>query len=94
MPPPALPAPSIMTALLAIITFFFIHVLLYVAISAVLAAAAWWMGRQAAKAKNTDRMREIEGFIDKTKERAFIISLALTFFFIAPFVVIYLFVLG
>lgn len=83
-----------MTALLAIITFFFIHVLLYVAISAVLAVAAWWMVRQAANAKNTDRMREIEGFIDKTKERAFIISLALTFFFIAPFVVIYLFVLG
>lgn len=83
-----------MTALFAIVIFFFIHVLLYVAISAALSAAAWWMGRQAAKAKNPDRMREIEAFIDKTKERAFIISLALAFFFIAPFVVIYLFVIG
>ncbi len=82
-----------MTALIAIITFFFLFVLVYVAVSVALSLAGWWMARPAAKAKETARLQEIGQMIDRAKDKAFVVSIILTFFFITPFVVIYVFVL-
>jgi hypothetical protein len=81
-----------MTALIAIITFFFIFVLVYVAVSFALVLAGWWMARPAARAKETVRLQEIRQKIDRAKEKAFVVSMVLTFFFVTPFVVIYVFI--
>ncbi|MGD8847547.1 MAG: hypothetical protein PVJ84_22635 [Desulfobacteraceae bacterium] len=82
-----------MTAPIAIVTFFFIFVLVYVAVSVTLAVVGWWMARSAARAKETLRLQEIRLKIDRAKEKAFVISIVVTFFFITPFVVIYFFVM-
>lgn len=81
-----------MTAIFTIITFFFIFVLVFLAISAALSVGAWWMGRHAAREENPESTKEIERKIDRIKDKAFMISIILTFFFVTPFVVIYLFV--
>lgn len=82
-----------MTALIAIITFFFIFVLVYLTIAVALAVAQWWMARSAAGAKETLRVQEIGLKIDRAKEKAFVVSIVVTFFFVTPFVVIYFFVM-
>lgn len=81
-----------MTALFTVITFFFIFIVVYLAISVVLTLSSWWMVRQAAKRKKKEAVAVIEGKIDRLKDKAFVISLVLTFFFVTPFVVIYIFV--
>ena len=80
-----------MTALFTVITFFFIFVLVYLAISVALTCASWWMKRRAAKGKTKESIVAIEGKIDRHKDKAFMISMVLTFFFVTPFVVIYIF---
>lgn len=82
-----------MTTLYTIITFFFIFVLAYFSISVSLGLAGWWMTRRSAKQNNPQKIEEIERKIDSLKEKAFLIAIILTFFFVTPFVVIYLFVL-
>jgi hypothetical protein len=82
-----------MTALFAIATFFFIFVLVYVAVSVSLVLVGWWMARPVVRARDAVRLREIEQRIDRAKEKAFIVSIVLTFFCVTPFVVIYLFIL-
>lgn len=81
-----------MIALFTVITFFFIFVLVYLTISVALSLASGWMARRAAKGKNKERKAAIEARVDRLKDRAFVISIVLTFFFVTPFVVIYLFV--
>lgn len=82
-----------MTALYAIITFFFIFVLLYLAISMVLAAAAWVLKRRAGGMDAHERIREIERRMDRVKEKVFVIALVLSFFIVTPFAVILLFII-
>lgn len=82
-----------MTALFAIITFFFIFVVVYLAISVVLAVAAWWMSRSAGRQNGTATDGKIELKIDRLKEKAFFIAIILTFFFVTPFVVLFIFIL-
>jgi high-affinity Fe2+/Pb2+ permease len=81
-----------MTALFAIITFFFIFVVVYFAVATVLAAVTWWLKRRAAARDADAGMREIERKMDGVKQKAFVIALVLTFFFVTPFAVILLFV--
>lgn len=81
-----------MTTLFAIITFFFIFVLVYLIISVGLAVAAWWMTRRGDEQNGAQKILEIEEKIDAIKEKAFYIALVLTFFFVTPFVVLYIFV--
>ncbi len=82
-----------MTAIITIVTFFFIFVLVYVTISVALAMTQWWMARPAVRAKETLRVQEIGLKIDRAKEKAFVVSIVVTFFFVTPFVVIYFFVM-
>ncbi len=81
-----------MTALLTIITFFFIFVVVYLAVAMVLAATTWVLKQRAAATDTDGRIHEIERKMDRIKEKAFVIALVLTFFIIAPFVVITVFV--
>jgi len=81
-----------MTALIAVATFFLIYVIVFIVISAVLSAAAWWMGRRAAKTSHAQSAAEIERKLDQLKDKAFVVSIILTFFIVTPFVVIYLFI--
>jgi predicted MFS family arabinose efflux permease len=57
-----------------------------------LSAAAWWMGRQAKRSNDAQSVKEVERKIDRLKDKAFYISLVLTFFIITPFVVLFVFV--
>ena len=82
-----------MTALFAIITFFFIFVLVYTAITAALTAAAWWAERRTRSRDDTVKTQQIGEKVDRLKEKVFLVSMIITFFFVTPFVVIYLFVL-
>ncbi len=82
-----------MTALFAIITFFFIFVVFYLTIAMVLAAAAWVLKRRTSGADADERIREIERKMDRVKEKTFVIALVLTFFIVTPFAVILLFVI-
>ena len=82
-----------MTALFAIVTFFFIFVIAYLAVCMVLAAATWVLKHHAAATGADERIYEIERKMDRIKEKAFVIALVLTFFIIAPFVVITVFVM-
>lgn len=75
-----------MTALFAIVIFLFINVLVYVMFCAVLAAVGWWMTHRADKAP------DVETKLDRIKDKAFVLSVIVTFFFITPFVVLYLFI--
>jgi predicted PurR-regulated permease PerM len=81
-----------MTALFAIITFFFIFVVVYLAVAAVLAVVTGWLKRRARRKGAGDKVLEIEQRMDRVKEKAFLIALVLTFFIITPFVVIVVFV--
>jgi hypothetical protein len=81
-----------MTALLAIITFFFIFVVVYLAVATVLAAVTWWLKHRARKNGAGEKVPRIEQRMDRVKEKAFVIALVLTFFIITPFVVIVVFV--
>jgi predicted MFS family arabinose efflux permease len=81
-----------MTALFAIITFFFIFVVAYLAVATVLAVVTWWLKGRAAARDADARIQEIERKMDRVKEKAFVIALVLTFFVVTPFVVILLFV--
>lgn len=81
-----------MTALFTVITFFFIFVLVYLVISVALTLVGWWMARQVAKGITKESMAAIDGKIDRLKDKAFVISIVLTFFFVTPFVVISIFV--
>jgi hypothetical protein len=83
-----------MTAIFTVITFFFIFVLVFLAISIALTMVGWWMARRAAKGKTKESIAAIEGKVDRLKDKAFVISIVLTFFFVTPFVVIYLFWMG
>lgn len=77
-----------MTALFAIITFFFIFVLVYLAITTFLAAASWWLKRRTAGKGAKESIEDIERRIDRVKDKAFMIALVLTFFVVTPFVVV------
>ena len=81
-----------MTALFAIITFFFIFVVVYLTITTVLAVAAWWLKRCTSGESVEESVDEIDRRMDRIKDRAFIIALVLTFFIVTPFVVITVFV--
>jgi hypothetical protein len=50
------------------------------------------MAWRSAKGKTEVSMAAIDGKIDRLKNKAFVISIVLTFFFVTPFAVIYLFV--
>ena len=82
----------LMTALFAIITFFFIFVVVYLAIAIFLATAAWVLKRRAAAPDRGESVLEFERKMDRVKEKAFVIALVLTFFIVTPFAVIILFV--
>ena len=77
-----------MTALFAIITFFFIFVVVYLAIATLLALALWWLKRRACREGAIYSVDEIERRMDLFKDKAFLIALVLTFFVLTPFVVI------
>lgn len=81
-----------MTALFAIITFFFIFVVVYLAITVVLAITAWWLTRRALAKDAGESIHRIEQQMDRIKDKAFVIALVLTFFIITPFVVMAVFV--
>lgn len=81
-----------MTALYTVITFFFIFVLVYLAISMALTGANWWMARRAAKGITEESITTINAKIDRLKDKAFVVSIVLTFFVVTPFVVIYIFI--
>ena len=81
-----------MTALFVIITFFFLFVVVYLAVATALAVVTWWLKRRAAARSVDARIQEIERKMDRIKEMAFVIALALTFFVVTPFAVILLFV--
>jgi hypothetical protein len=82
-----------MTALFAIITFFFIFVVVYLATAVVLAVVAWWLKRRAKLKGAVEGIHRVEQQMDRVKEKAFLIALVLTFFIITPFVVITVFVM-
>ena len=82
-----------MTALFAIITFFFIFVLVYSSITAVMAVVTWGLMRQAAGKDEGRKKKDIEHRMDLIKDRVFIIALVLTFFIVTPFAVLYVFVI-
>ena len=77
-----------MTAFFAIITCFFIFVVVYLAITTVLAVASWWLKRRADGEGAMKGVEEIERRMDRVKDRAFLIALILTFFVVTPFVVV------
>ena len=86
-----------MTALFAIVTFFFIFFITYLAVAMVLAAATWVLKHRAAATDTDERIHEIEEIerkMDRVKEKAFVIALVLTFFVVTPFAVILLFVMA
>ncbi len=77
-----------MTAILAIITSFFIFVVVYLTITAVLCVTSWWLKRRGAGESAMQSIEEIEHRMDHIKDKVFVIALILTFFVITPFVII------
>ena len=77
-----------MTALFAISTFFFIFVVVYLAITTVLAATSWCLKRRADGKGTEEGTEEIERRMDRVKDKAFLIALVLTFFVVTPFVIV------
>ena len=62
------------------------------AITVVLAIAAWWLTRRALAKDAGESIHQIEQQMDRVKDKAFVIALVLTFFIITPFLVITVFV--
>lgn len=81
-----------MVALSTVAIFFFLLVMVYPALCAVLAADAWYRKRRArGKAKERQIIADIETRTDKLKAIAFRLSILLLFFAAAPFLAIWLF---
>ena len=57
-----------MTALFAIITFFFIFVVVYLTITTVLAVAAWWLKRCTSEESVGESVDEIDRRMDRIKD--------------------------
>lgn len=75
-----------MIAFVTIVIFFLVLILIYPAAAATVALCGWLRKRRAIQSGATgETLAKIEETTDRLKSRWFIITLALAFFVIAPF---------
>lgn len=80
-----------MISLVTLIVFLFMLVLIYPAVMLMVAAAAFLQKTRSVKRnpKDFDLLKEIDRQTDRLKDRAFTITVILTFFFGTPLVVLF-----
>ena len=82
-----------MISIAVLSTFFFILVLVYPAVSVILSVFTWILKKKAGTG-NAETEKRISETADRIKDRVFVTSVIIVFFFIAPFAVIYLYTMG